>query len=471
VDQEEGSIVRELPKGWTNVSLGEAGNIITGNTPSTKQANFYGGNIPFVKPGDMGSLYPIVETEQTLSLAGATQARLLRRGAVLVSCIGNLGKVCIAGVELATNQQINAIEFDNRFVLDRYGFLYCRTLRSWMEKEASATTVSILNKSRFSLAPIPLPPLDEQKRIADRLDILLTRIDKTKAHLDRIPPLLKRFRQSVLAAATSGKLTEDWREANGVDFDDWSYERAADVCGKVQSGGTPREGFIDEAGIPFLKVYNIVDQQVSFEYRPQFILETIHNSSMSKSQAKPGDVLMNIVGPPLGKVAILPKLYPDWNINQAITLFRPSPRMTTGWLYCLLCSGLNIADIVNETRGSAGQSNISLSQCRDFIFSVPPLEEQHEIVRRVETLFAKADRIEAQYQKARQDVDRLTPALLAKAFRGELVPQDPNDEPASVLLERVKADRAKGETVKKTVKARLRFTGRSQPLPYPLNDD
>ena len=154
----------------------------------------------------------ITRTEQNLSLTGANQARLLRSGAVLVSCIGNLGKVCIAGVKLSTNQQINAIEFDNQIVGDRYGFLYCQTLRPWMEKEASATTVSILNKSRFSLAQIPIAPLNEQKRIADRLDQLLTRIDKIKAHLDRIPPLLKRFRQSVLAAATSGKLSEEWRE-------------------------------------------------------------------------------------------------------------------------------------------------------------------------------------------------------------------------------------------------------------------
>jgi type I restriction enzyme, S subunit len=88
------------------------------------------------------------------------------------------------------------------------------------------------------------------------------------------------------------------------------------------------------------------------------------------------------------------------------------------------------------------QSNINAKKLGEFEFELPTFEEQAEIVRRVEALFAKADRIEAQYQKARQNADRLTPALLAKAFRGELVPQDPNDEPASALLERVKADRA-----------------------------
>lgn len=146
---------------------------------------------------------------------------------------------------------------------------------------------------------------------------------------------------------------------------------------------------------------------------------------------------MNIVGPPLGKVAIVTADRQEWNINQAITLFRPSDRISTGWLYCILCSGVNITDIIHETRGSAGQINISLSQCRDFVFPVPTIVEQAEIVRRVEALFALADRIEARCTAARTQAQRLTPLVLAKAFRGELVPQDTNDEPASALLARI----------------------------------
>ncbi len=280
---------------------------------------------------------------------------------------------------------------------------------------------------------LPLAPYNEQKRIADKLDAVLARVDACRDRLDRIPAILKRFRQSVLAAATSGKLTEDWR---GGDISSWTHERAADVCAKVQSGGTPKEGFTHD-GIPFLKVYNIVNQKVAFDYKPQYIAPAIHQGTMSKSKVQPGDVLMNIVGPPLGKVAIVPDSNPAWNINQAITLFRPSDRISTGWLYCILCGGENIAEIVHETRGSAGQTNISLSQCRDFIFPVPSVEEQTEIVRRVDSLFEYADRLEARYTSARAQVEKLTPATLAMAFRGELVPQDPNDEPASVLLQRI----------------------------------
>lgn len=316
---------------------------------------------------------------------------------------------------------------------------------SSMTGEMTGTAIKRLVLKQIRATSIQLAPLPEQKRIADKLDSVLTRVDACRDRLDRLPALLKRFRQSILAAATSGRLTEDWQLD---DQQNWSYERAAEVCAKVQSGGTPKEGFVDQ-GIPFLKVYNIVDQKVAFDYRPQFIEPSIHCKAMSKSQVAPGDVLMNIVGPPLGKVAIVPDTYQSWNINQAITLFRPSERITTGWLYCILCGGENIKEIVHETKGSAGQTNISLSQCRDFIFPVPPLPEQTEIVRRVELLFAFADRLEARLANARKQVDQLTPALLAKAFRGELVAQDPADEPAAELLKRLAAQRAAAPKVKR----------------------
>lgn len=302
-------------------------------------------------------------------------------------------------------------------------------------------------------APFVLAPKNEQKRIADKLDTVLTRVDAVNTRLARVAPILKRFRQSVLAAATSGRLTDDWR---GHVQMNWSTLRAEEACAKVQSGGTPKGGFVAE-GIPFLKVYNIVDQKVAFAYKPQYVGADVHATELRKSQVHPGDVLMNIVGPPLGKVAIVPSEHSEWNINQAITLFRPSEHVSSQWIYFVLCEGAPIREVLNRTKGSVGQINISLSQCRAFELPVPPAEEQAEIVRRVETLFAFADRLEARLQTAQTATERLTPALLAKAFRGELVPQDPNDEPASELLKRlaaqVPASASKGRRAKASASA------------------
>lgn len=289
---------------------------------------------------------------------------------------------------------------------------------------------------------IPVPPAAEQSRIIFKLEKCLSKVSKTQDRLDRIPTILKRFRQSVLAAACSGRLTADWSiKKRGVinGGQGWMVVKTIEACESVQSGSTPsKEFFQDNPGIPFLKIFNIVNQQIDFTTKTQFINTEIHKKSGKRSTVKPGDVLMNIVGPPLGKVAIAPNTYPEWNINQAIVLFRPNQTLLTQFLYYLLCSGIPYANILNETRGSAGQVNISLSQCREMKIPVPELDEQEEIIRRVDMLFALGDKIEARYIKANSNVTKLTQSILAKAFRGELVPQDSNDEPASVLLERIR---------------------------------
>jgi len=131
----------DLPAGWAIVTLRDVGTIITGNTPPKKESDNYGGEIPWAKPPDLDRDAPITRTEEYLSEKGARQARLLPPGATLVSCIGNLGKVGIAGTTLATNQQINSVIFSESLVDNKYGFHYCKTLKNWLEENASATTI------------------------------------------------------------------------------------------------------------------------------------------------------------------------------------------------------------------------------------------------------------------------------------------------------------------------------------------
>lgn len=180
----------------------------------------------------------------------------------------------------------------------------------------------------------------------------------------------------------------------------WVEAAAEDVCELVQSGGTPKNGFLDRPGIPFLKVYNLVNQQVAFSYKPQWVSAEVHDNELAKSRAVPGDVLMNIVGPPLGKVAIVPADAPEWNFNQAITVFRPSEAATSQWLYWYLCGGSSVQSVINATRGIAGQVNISLSQCRAFTIPIPPKAEQRRIV-------AKLDALTVRLARARAELDRV----------------------------------------------------------------
>lgn len=343
-----------------------------------------------------------------------------------------------------------------------YHFVHREEFRKYAKTQMTGTAGQLrVPSSIVKELEVPLPPLNEQHRIVEKLDHLLPKVESCKERLDKIPAILKRFRQSVLAAACSGALTKDWRGTS--ELSGWTFDKAENVCAKVQSGGTPKNAQWLTEGVPFLKVYNIVNQEIDFDYRPQFVAKEIHKGPLGKSVAYPDDVVMNIVGPPLGKVAILPTTHKEWNLNQAITLFRPSGNITSKWLYYMLCSGVNVAEIDSETRGSAGQSNISLSQCRAFIFPIPPMKEQIEITRRIEKWFKLADRLEGRLQAGSNYFGRLGDSILARAFSGTLVSQDPNDEPASVLLERIRQQReTKSSTRKQKTKTDDNKKGRTR---------
>ncbi|GAB3914472.1 hypothetical protein GCM10028803_60000 [Larkinella knui] len=436
----------ELPPGWIKVNLGAINEFLSQIITPARQ------------PDDWFEVYsvPAFPTHQPELLAGSSIGsvkQLVEPGDVLICKINprinRVWKVMPKAkfAQIASSEWIvlRAPALSPDFL--RYYFstpafrdLICRGV------SGVGGSLTRAQPKRVATFPVLIAPINEQDRIVNKIGATLARIEACHERLDRVLDLLKNLRQSILSAATSGKLTELWRMK---DLSDWTTERAEEVCEKVQNGGTPTEGFFDQPNIPFLKVNNLVNQRVDFAGKPQFILPVSHNGALKKSKTVPGDVLMNIVGPPLGKVAVVPDTYPEWNINQAITLFRPSPRITSGWLYYLLCKGDNLAAILHETRGSAGQINISLSQCRNFLFPVPPVAEQREIVRRVDSLFAYADALEARCVAAHAKIERLPAATLDRAFRGQLVPQHPEDEPAGVLLRRMQAARtARSATAK-----------------------
>lgn len=336
-----------------------------------------------------------------------------------------------------------------------------------IQANPKGTGIPHVNPDIFWNLKLPLPPLNEQKRIVEKLDAILPKVKSAKARLEKISAILKKFRQSILSAACSGRLTEDWRifkdiktvEIDSLPLNDhnldipdaWIVFSAKDACKQIESGSTPKgKPFTATGEIPYLKVYNIVNQKINFNYKPQFIPKSVHEKELKRCRCYPNDVLMNIVGPPLGKIAIVTDQFPEWNINQAIVVYRPHQFLNHLFLYYWLCSLEPIKETLKETRGSAGQINISLTQARNIFIPIPPLEEQQEIVRRVEKLFTLADSLEAKYKRAIERVEKIEQSILAKAFRGELADPDPNDEPAEELLKRILEEKAKLEGNKRT---------------------
>ena len=155
---------------WPAVEFGEVATIVTGSTPKKVEGN-YDGDVPFVTPGDLGIHAEITHSNSTVTEKGAKSGRLLRKGAVLVCCIGaTIGKVGIAARDLITNQQINSLVFDESKVFPKFGYYFCISIKPLLIARSSSTTMPIVNKSNFSKLEMPLPPLDEQKRIAAILD-------------------------------------------------------------------------------------------------------------------------------------------------------------------------------------------------------------------------------------------------------------------------------------------------------------
>jgi type I restriction enzyme S subunit len=195
----------------------------------------------------------------------------------------------------------------------------------------------------------------------------------------------------------------------------WGLTRLDDICFGITSGSTPpKDKFNETTGVPYLKVYNIKEQSIAFEYRPQFVDVKHHKDKLTRSILHPGDVVMNIVGPPLGKIAIIPDDYPEWNCNQAIVFFRPIEASLNSYIYTYLTSGRFLDAI--ELIGTAGQDNISVTKSRSIIFSMPPLAEQHRIVAKVDELMALCDSLKARLNQAQTTQLHFTDAIVEQAL-------------------------------------------------------
>jgi type I restriction enzyme S subunit len=309
-------------------------------------------------------------------------------------------------------------------------------------------------------AHIPLAPLNEQRRIVAKLETLLGKVDACQKRLERIPVILKRFRQSVLAAACSGRLTEDWREdqitsegrrqvSSIIEETDipnlpehWAVKKLDDCCLKIIDGNYgadyPKKDEFLQTGIPFFTSAAIGEDGAIIDREVKFISPTKH-SHLKKAQTTIGDVLFTNRGARVGATSILtdPR-YVVSNIGPQVTRLAANPEaILPQYLFLWMRTPIFYGEM-KERNGGSAMNFLNLTVTKSLPVFLPSLPEQQEIVRRVEALFKIADQIEARFQKAKAHVDKMTQSILAKAFRGELVPQDPDDEPAAVLLKRIR---------------------------------
>ena len=372
-------------------------------------------------------------------------------------------------------------------------------VRDQIAQQTMGVAQQKLSLARFREVTIPLPPLPEQRRIVEKVEALLEQVNRAKERLERVPRILKRFRQAVLAAACSGELTEEWRvrhrdrESAAALLDDlfvqrrreherrlssarekatrrpttprnlepakvpdslpelpngWAWVLFDDVCDDITVGHVgPMASEYVERGIPFLRSQNVRP----FRFDPQglkYITPAFHQR-LAKSALKPGDIAVVRSGS-AGEACVIPKELTDSNCADLVVM-RPSHGLDA-YFAAIFINSSAARSHIDDVKVGIAQGHYNIGSARETPVPLPPLAEQTEIVRRVEKLFALAETIERRVATAMTRANKLPLAILSKAFSGELVPTEAEVaraegrtyETAEEMLARVRRDSENG---------------------------
>jgi type I restriction enzyme S subunit len=479
-----------LPEGWVETKLDDIAEWSSGGTPKSTEPKFYGGDIPWLIIADLNNSIVTKSTKKINQLGlENSSAKWVEIGSVMIAIYGSIGKLGIAGIRCTTNQ---AIAFTTKIwgeISNKYIFYYLKYNEPELLNIGQGGAQKNISQRILKEFPFKLPPLNEQKRIVAKLDSIMPRIDSVKERLEKIPVILKRFRQSVLTAAVTGKLTEKWREEHpDVESAEVLLERIREErlkryekeCeeakkkgerkpNKLPSNINYRDFDIDlpekwigtspehlaspdkyalaigpfgsnlkvsdyvENGVPIVFVKNIKSENF---LKDRKYVSKEKAAELSQHIVKSGDLLITKMGTPPGDCCIYHDLEDAIITSDCLKFSTWNEFVESKFYKVVINSNIVRRQLIEITQGVA-QQKISLERFKSITLPLPPLEEQKEIVRQVDKLFALADKVEDHYKKAKLRVDKLSQSVLAKAFRGELVPQDPNDEPAEKLLERI----------------------------------
>ncbi|MFF0643332.1 restriction endonuclease subunit S [Streptomyces tendae] len=473
---------------WERVPLGEIADVLNGFPFKSHAFNHDNDGIPLIRIRDVGR-----DASQTYYSGDYESQYLVQAGDMILGMDGEFRVAIWHGPPALLNQRVCKISIRNPRNYDLRFLLY--VLPGYLDAIGAATssvTVKHLSSRSVQQIPLPLPPLSEQLRIVEALDDHLSRLDAATEAVAGAKRRIKPFVTSVLDRAALGISLANHSGQAGVegsrrllsgfsskrfDYDalphlpeGWFWRRSSDVCEFISSGSTPKAHLMHPGSgeIPFLKVYNITqDGRVDFTNKPTYIDRETHNDQLKRSRVRPGDVLTNIVGPPLGKTAVVPEDHPEWNINQAIVAFRAGPEVQPEWLALVLRSPFVLSMLQKTAKATAGQFNVALSTCRELPLPIPPMDAQIALVAQSAELLEVSDRFAAQVASTSLRAQNLRQAVLRRAFTGNLVSQDSDDEPAAGLLDRIRTEREVQGVKPKRVARRPRKTVAPETLPPP----
>ena len=494
----------KLPTTWSWTHMGEVAEVVGGGTPSTTNPKNFEGSIPWITPADMSgySSKTISGGSRCISEQGLEDsgARWLPKGTILFSSRAPIGYVAIASRPVTTNQGFKSFVPDVGLSSD-YIYYWLTSAKRYAEELASGTTFLEISGSKAVLIPFPLPPRAEQTRIVEKLEELLSDLDAGMAELKAAQKKLGQHRQSLLKAAVEGALTAEWRakhtpvetgaqllqrilterharweakqlakfaEQGKPPPKEWQKKypepvqpdttdlpalpegwvwASVDILGEIASGvtkGTKRDSNVPVREVPYLRVAN-----VQRGYLDLSEIKTIPATErdIEDLTLKDGDVLFNEGGD-------RDKLGRGWVWRNEVTecihqnhVFRMRPYMPEMLPELISHHGNSFGKLWFQKAGkqTTNLASINMTMLRAFPVPVPPSAEQLEIFELIELQLDSLSRQEQATDLAMKQNTSQRQNILRAAFAGQLVPQDPNDEPASLLLERIRAERMERE--------------------------
>lgn len=474
----------ELPHGWIWSTIGEVcHNPQYGWTTKSSKT----GSLRVVRTTDITSGVINWDTVPYCEKEPADKEKyLLEDGDIVISRAGTVGYSLL----IKSPQHSVFASYLIRFVPlidENFVAYFLKSPYYWNSISESKIGIAVpnVNATKLKQVSIPIAPLNEQHRIVAKIEELFTRLDAGMETLKQLQAQLKRYRQSVLKAAIEGRLTAEWREQHKeelepadkllkriqeerkkkpgkthkapspVDTSDlpelperWIWVKLGQITHLITKGSSPKwQGFdyVDK-GIMFIRSQNVLWGRLDIS-NVAFLPESF-NKKEKKSILKNGDVLLNIVGASIGRTAIVTDEVENANINQAVSIIRLAGRGLINKFLLYYFLSVNAQSTIHNETVDVARANLSLNDISELFIPFPSIEEQNIIIGEIDRLFSIIDESEQVIESELKRAQSLRQSTLKRAFEGKLVPQDPNDEPASALLERIKAEKAKPKKCK-----------------------
>lgn len=470
--------IESLPSHWILCRLGEISQLFV---PMRDKPKRFDGDIPWLRIEDLDGKFAVDSKSNQRVSQQTIDDMLLRvypKGTVLCSCSATIGVCAITQRELITNQTFIGI-YPNSTLHNEFLYYYFLNQTNNLKKIGTGITIKYISRDKFENLLIPLPPLNEQKRIVVKIEELLSKIESIKHVLEETKIKLKQYRQSLLKSAFGGFLTNDWRNKHkcqsAYDFllgieeqrnkikkspsskkqyqlfdlkehdkiETWATARLENliyIAGRIGWRGLKADEYVKHGPL-FLSVYNL-NYGENVDYTSVYHITRERYDESPEIQLMEKDILLVKDGAGIGKIGFVNFLPSEATVNSSLLVIRARECFVPKFLFYFF-TGPDMYRLVRTKITGSATPHLFQRDIKKFIMSIPPLLEQEKIVEILEFQISTINKTELNISNNFRLLEKMKQTVLQQAFEGKLVPHDPNDKPAEILLEKIKQENEK----------------------------